>query len=131
VSVPIGITTTLAVALHEIPQEIGDFGTLVFGGLSVPRALMLNFISALGSILGVLLVMALGTRVTGLADQILPLTAGGFIYIAGADLIPELRKDAGLGSSLLQFGAILLGLAIMYSMVNLLGEPSHELIHSH
>ena len=120
VSVPTGITTAVAVLAHEIPQEIGDFGTLVWGGLSVRRALLLNFASALTSLLGLVLVLSLGPRVQGLERQILPLTAGGFIYIAGSDLIPELRKNTGARASAAQLAAILAGLAVIFLLTRLL-----------
>lgn len=124
VSVPTGVTTSVAVLAHEIPQEIGDFGTLVWGGLSVRKALLLNFASALTALLGVVLVLVLGPRVQGLERQILPLTAGGFIYIAGSDLIPELRKNPGARASALQLAAILAGLVITFTLTRLLA-PGH------
>lgn len=124
VSIPIGITTTVAVIAHEIPQEIGDFGTLVWGGLSVKKALVFNFVSGLSALLGVTLVWLIGPHVTHIENQILPLTAGGFIYIAGSDLIPELRKDVRIRDSLAQLAAILGGLALMYVM-------SMSLSHTH
>jgi zinc and cadmium transporter len=122
VSTPTGVTTTVAVLAHEIPQEIGDFGTLVWGGLSVRKALLLNFASGLLSLLGVALVLTLGPRVQGLERQILPLTAGGFIYIAGSDLIPELRKNPGARASAVQLAAILSGLAIMFVLTHWLSH---------
>jgi len=125
VSPATGITTTLAVLVHEIPQEIGDFGTLVWGGLSVRKALMLNYASALFAVLGVVLVLLMGPRVAGLEQHILPLTAGGFIYIAGSDLIPELQKKAGVRASAAQLAAILAGLAIVFVLTRWLahGHP--------
>jgi zinc and cadmium transporter len=125
VSIPIGISASIAVMLHEIPQEIGDFGTLVFGGLSVKRALFLNFISAMTAILGVIVVLVIGQSVIGISKVILPLTAGGFIYIAGADLIPELRKETSLRKSAIQFVSILAGLFVMYIMSTTLGHHHH------
>jgi zinc and cadmium transporter len=131
VSVPIGITTTLAVVAHEIPQEIGDFGTLVYGGLSVKKALLVNFASALTAVLGVVLVLTFGPHVGNISNQILPLTAGGFIYIAGSDLIPELRKDTGVKASLAQFLAILAGLFVIYFVTHMMGGHSHLPGHHH
>ena len=131
VSIPTGVTTTAAVLAHEVPQEIGDFGTLVWGGLSVKKALLFNFISGLAALLGAFLVLGLGPHVTDLQAQILPLTAGGFLYIAGSDLIPELRKSTGLRSSLLQLGAILAGLAIMYGLTQFLAHDHTHAGHDH
>jgi len=122
VDVPTGIATSLAVLIHEIPQEIGDFGTLVWGGLPVRKALMLNFASGLFALLGALLVLLLGARVAGLETQILPLTAGGFIYIAGSDLIPELRKNTGARDSAMQVGAILTGLVLVFTLTRFLSH---------
>ena len=116
VSVPLGLTTTLAILLHEIPQEMGDFGILVHGGLSVRRALLFNFLSAIPAIVGTVLSLAVGPHVAGYSSILVPITAGGFIYIAGSDLIPELHRDVSVGRSLLQFGIIILGLAVMAAL---------------
>ncbi len=113
ISVPLGMATTIAVIIHEIPQEIGDFGVLVYGGFSKTKALLFNFCSALTAFLGVVLVLLFGTKFTNLVPLILPFTAGGFIYIAGADLIPELKKETGLSKSIFQFFGLLLGIGLM------------------
>jgi len=119
VSVPIGIATTLAVILHEIPQEIGDFGILVYSGIAVKKALFLNFISALASVVGAIIALALESRIKGFAAYLLPVTAGGFLYIGGSDLIPELHKEdhVKISTSLVQLAAIMLGIGIMALMV--------------
>ncbi|MBS4015681.1 MAG: ZIP family metal transporter [Candidatus Latescibacteria bacterium] len=113
VSIPIGITTTIAVILHEIPQEIGDFGILVYGKLSVKKALTYNFLSALFAIIGAVASLLIGRHAANYAYYVLPITAGGFIYIAGSDLIPELQHDTKPLRSILQFVSILLGFGIM------------------
>lgn len=87
----LGLATTLAVALHEVPQEFGDFGVLLHAGLSPRRALLLNFLSATGAIAGALAVLLLGVR-AHVEHQLVPLAAGGFLYVACADLVPELRR---------------------------------------
>ncbi|MBU0573548.1 MAG: ZIP family metal transporter [Candidatus Margulisbacteria bacterium] len=117
VSVPLGITTTLAVLFHEIPQEIGDFGVLVHGGFGRVKALYFNFASGLTAVLGALVVLLLHIEVSTIGQALVPFTAGGFIYIASSDLIPELRKDIRPHSSLLQLIFILIGLGIMYLLV--------------
>jgi zinc and cadmium transporter len=117
VSIPIGITTTLAVILHEIPQEIGDFGVLIHGGLSVRKALLFNFISALTALLGALIILMIGPHVNNISLYMLPVTAGGFIYIAAADLIPELHVDCGISISIRQFIFIALGIGLMAILV--------------
>src|SRR3989338_8957865 len=90
VSIPVGLATTLAVILHEIPQEIGDFSILVHAGFSKGKALLLNFASALLAILGAVITILLTNKIESLQNFLIPITIGGFIYIAGSDLIPEL-----------------------------------------
>lgn len=113
VSIPIGITTTIAVVLHEIPQEIGDFGVLVNGGLTVKKALFFNFLTALTAVVGVIISLMIGPFIKDYALYMLPITAGGFLYIAGSDLIPELHTENSLRDSFWQLFSILLGVAIM------------------
>jgi zinc and cadmium transporter len=109
----LGMATTLAVLVHEIPQEIGDFGVLVYGGFSKTKALFFNFASALVAVLGAILTLSLGVKFTNLVSLILPFTAGGFIYIASSDLIPELKKETNIKKSLLQLLGLLLGISLM------------------
>lgn len=116
VSFPLGIATSLAVIAHEIPQEIGDFGVLVHGGLSEKKALLFNFCSALVAILGAVFVLFFGSRISGFSEMLVPFTAGGFIYIAGSDLIPELHKEVNLKKSLVQLLGLLLGIGIMLGL---------------
>lgn len=113
VSVPVGIATTIAVILHEIPQEIGDFGVLIHAGYSKRKALLFNFLSALTAVLGAVLTLAIGVKIEQVVVYLIPITIGGFIYIATADLIPELKKETNLGKSLLQLVFLLLGMSIM------------------
>lgn len=93
VSAPLGIATTFLVVLHEIPQEIGDFGVLVHGGFSRKRALYVNFLTALTAVVGTMVALAAGLLVENMAILLVPFAAGGFIYVASSDLIPELHKD--------------------------------------
>jgi len=113
VSVPIGITTTVAIVLHEIPQEIGDFGILVNGGLSVKKALLFNLLAAVMAFLGAAATILIGEQIEDYAVYLLPVTAGGFIYIAGPDLIPELQQEVRISNSVWQFGALLMGVVVM------------------
>lgn len=117
VSIPIGITTTLAIVMHEIPQEMGDFGILIHGGLSIKKALIFNYLSALTAILGTILSLVIGPHIQDYSVSLLPITAGGFIYIAGSDLIPELQHDVKVTTSLWQFALILLGVGIMALLI--------------
>lgn len=118
-STEVGIATTVAVALHEIPQEIGDFGALLHAGFSRTRALFVNFISALTAFLGALLVFALGAAVEGVVPVLSAITAGSFIYIAASDLVPELHKAPRTKESIAQFLAIVLGVAAMVILTRL------------
>lgn len=116
VSIPLGMATTVAVLLHEIPQEIGDFSILIHGGLTVKKALLFNFASALTAVIGVVMALMLGTSMEGVLLYFLPMTAGGFIYIAGSDLIPELHHNTDVKISILQLLALLGGIAIMFGL---------------
>ncbi len=95
VSLPLGLATTVAVLLHEIPQELGDFGVLVHGGLSPRRALRMNLLSGLAAMVGALLAFALGAGIAGFTTYLVPITAGGFLYLAGSNLVPELQHEPG------------------------------------
>lgn len=117
VSIPLGVSTSLAIILHEIPQEIGDFSIFIHGGLAVKKALLFNFLSALAGFLGALTSLFIGARVEGYALALLPITAGGFLYIAGSDLIPELQHDVKIKTSLGQLVSIILGVGIMALLV--------------
>jgi len=114
VSIPIGISTTLAVVFHEIPQELGDFGVLIHGGFNKNKAIWFNLLTALTAILGAVSAFVAGTTIEGFIPLLIPFAAGNFIYIAGSDLIPELRKDeADLKKAMLQVVSIILGVAVM------------------
>ncbi len=112
----LGIATTLAVIFHEIPQEIGDFGVLIHGGFGRKKALLFNFASALTAVLGVLVVWGLNFQTEDFTRLLIPFTAGGFLYIAGSDLIPELHKETAPAKSLLQFLGLLLGIGLMLGL---------------
>jgi zinc and cadmium transporter len=121
VSIEVGLATTMAVALHEIPQEIGDFGVLLHSGYTKAKALWLNFVSALLAVVGVVIALLLGSMATSLAAWLLPATAGGFIYIALSDLIPELHKTKKLKYSMVQLAAIAVGVGAMLWLLKLEG----------
>ena len=113
----LGIATAVAVALHEIPQEIGDFGILVHAGLAPRRALLLNFLTGLTAIVGAVLTLMASSFVQGLETALIPVTAGGFVYIASTDLIPELHKEPEAGKSVVQLIALMVGIAVMASLL--------------
>lgn len=117
-SLSLGIATTLAVIFHEIPQEIGDFGVLIYGGFNKSRAIFFNFSTALTAIFGAILALTLGFLIHDFIPFMVPFAAGNFIYIAGSDLIPELRKDEpGFPKSILQLACFVLGILILFSLV--------------
>lgn len=116
ISFPLGMATSLAVIAHEIPQEIGDFGVLIHGGFSKKRALIFNFVSSLMAFLGAIFVLVLGVQISGFSQMLIPFTAGGFIYIASTDLIPELHKETNLQKSLVQLLGLLAGIVIMLGL---------------
>jgi zinc and cadmium transporter len=113
-SIPVGVSTTLAVIFHEIPQELGDFGVLIHGGFKKKKAVWFNFLTALTAILGAVIAFTVGTTLEGFIPLLIPFAAGNFIYIAGSDLIPELRKDEpDPKKATLQVVSIILGVATM------------------
>jgi zinc and cadmium transporter len=116
VSLTVGIATTLAVIIHEIPQEIGDFGVLLYAGFTKKRALFFNFLSALVALVGALIAILFVGSSQSFANIIIPIAAGGFIYIAGSDLIPEIHKKQEKGFSIKNLTGIILGILIMYSL---------------
>lgn len=117
--VQLGIITTIAVALHEIPQEIGDFGVLVYGGFKKSRALFMNFLTALTAVIGGIAGFFLFGYISHSITFLLPFAAGGFIYIAASDLIPEIRQGTikvSLKKSTTIFAIFIIGIALMYSL---------------
>jgi zinc and cadmium transporter len=114
VSVKLGMATSLAVMLHDIPHEFSNFGILVKSGFTRGRAIFLNFVTALAAVAGGVLAWQTGNGTGSLIHILIPFTAGGFIYIAGSDLVPQLHKDIKTMKALTQFLAILAGVGIMY-----------------
>ncbi len=110
----LGVVTTLAVAAHEIPQEIGDFGILVYGGFSKAKALLFNLLSGLTAMAGAVIAYFSFNQIVWLKEFLIPFTAGGFLYIALVDLIPELHKEAGKDNIALQFITMIGGLLLMW-----------------
>lgn len=110
VNIEVGTFATLAVVLHEIPQEIGDFVILLHSGFSKLKALLLNFLVSLTAILGAVLGYILSDKIKVLPNYILPIVAGGFIYVASCDLIPDLHREKNLYRSFLSLVLFLLGI---------------------
>jgi len=114
VDVRLGIVTSFTIALHEIPQEIGDFGVLLYAGFGKQKAFVVNFMVALTVVFGGIIGYFLSYRLENLIPYLLPFAAGGFIYIAASDLMPEIRKEESLKKSISSFGVFLIGVLIMF-----------------
>ena len=112
-SIPLGVATTTAVLFHEIPQEISDYSILINGGLSVKKALIVNFFSASLALVGALFALQMGKNISGFTEALVPLTAGGFLYIAGSDLIPELHHNTDVKKSIIQLLMLIAGVVVM------------------
>ncbi len=109
----IGITATISIILHEIPQEIADFGILLYSGLSKKKAVIFNFLSAATAILGTIAGIFLAGNIHGFTEFMIPFAAGNFIYIAAANLVPQLHRRCKLKDTILHVIAILLGIGII------------------
>jgi len=116
ISIPLGISTSIAIAVHEVPQEIGNFGVLIYGGFKKSKALLLNFSITLAKVLGGVIGFIIAYENISI-NFIIPIAAGGFIYIAASDLIPELK---GKPQAFLHFLIFVLGVLIMWG-IKLLG----------
>lgn len=114
VSTEVGIATSVAIASHEIPQELADIGVLIHGGFSRVKALLWNLMSALTAVLGVVAGYFLMSNIEDFSSFLLPFAAGGFVYISMSDLIPELHKEKSLKKSMLYFALFIIGLLFMY-----------------
>lgn len=115
----IGIATTIAVVLHEIPHEIGNFGSLVYGGFTRSKALAYNFLSAIFAVAGAVFVLAINITDGSLTRFLIPFAAGGFVYIAGTDLIPELHKHTDIKKGIYQLLTFMVGIGLMLGLLML------------
>ncbi len=113
----LGVVTTIAILFHEVPQEIGDFGILIYGGFTRSRALLFNFLTALSSFAGAAGALMFHSAVIGLVPSLLGIAAGGFIYIATTDLMPELHKGESTADVLKSLLTLLLGIAVIYAVI--------------
>ncbi|MDQ5951280.1 MAG: zinc and cadmium transporter [Patescibacteria group bacterium] len=118
VDIQVGIATTIAVALHEIPQEISDFGVLLHSGYKVKQALILNFSVALLIVAGGVVGFFMAEMTETISGYLMPIAAGGFIYIAAADLLPEIRQERKLKNSLLHISIFIIGIMMMYFLAH-------------
>lgn len=113
IDIKVGVATTVAIIAHEIPQELGDFGVLLYGGFSKYKAIFYNSLSAVTAIFGTIAGYYFANQIGGFSNMLLAIAAGGFIYIASCDLIPELHKQPDLKSSTLSMLFFILGILLM------------------
>lgn len=120
--VRLGIIAAIAIGLHEIPQEIGDFGVLLYAGFNKRKALIANFLVALTVVAGGVTGYVISGIVANIVPYLLALAAGGFIYVAASDLMPEIRKEENLTKSLMSFMIFLAGVILMFLVKYLGGD---------
>ena len=116
IGLPVGLATTVAVILHEFPQEMGDYGILLYAGFKRNRALVLNFAVALAVVLGGVFAFTFMETVETLTGLLISISAGGFIYLAASELIPELHKEGDFKKSVIQFAIFVLGIILIWSL---------------
>lgn len=114
VSWEIGLGATLAIILHELPQELGDFGVLLHAGLSKKQAITFNFFVSLFAILGVIVGQQLFAVSENIIHYLLAIAAGGFLYIATADLLPEIRAEKNFGKLFQSLLFFIIGVGTIY-----------------
>lgn len=120
VNIPLGIVVSLAVIFHEVPQEIGDFGILVYGGIKRTKALLLNFLVALTAFAGAIAAYYLIIWIEEIVPYLIALSAGSFIYIGAVDLLPELHKEISKRKSIIQLIAFGIGIIVIYVLMQLI-----------
>lgn len=116
ISPALGIAAAIAVALHEVPQELGDYGVLLYGGFKRKKALILNYISASTIIVGGIVGYFLSTAVENTIMILIPFAAGSFLYIAATDLIPEIKHEEKLKDTIVHFSAFAIGIGLMIAL---------------
>lgn len=112
----VGLATTVAVIFHELPQEMGDYGILVYSSFKRGRAVFLNFLVALAVVVGGISAVFFIETVEALSGLLIALSAGGFIYLAASELIPELHKEKSFKKSVVQFALFILGITLIWSL---------------
>jgi zinc and cadmium transporter len=130
IDVPTGIVVTLAIAAHEIPQEVGDFGLMLSYGLSRKKVLLVNFASALATVVAAMGVVAVGGSAELLETYLISLAAGFFVYIAASDIIPTIHAETKLRIANIQTAILIAGIIVVGILIN----SSHSFIeakHSH
>ena len=118
----IGIISTIAIASHEIPQEIGDFGILLKSGLKPKKALLYNLLSALLSVIGGLITLFFANSFQNVTPILLSIAGGGFIYLSLVDIIPDLHKEEKTRTIILESFFLFLGILIIFYLTKFLSE---------
>ncbi|MBU5687902.1 MAG: ZIP family metal transporter [Candidatus Woesearchaeota archaeon] len=118
----LGLLTTISVAVHELPQEIGDFSILLKGGLKFRKALLFNFLTALTAFLGMFFTIFAGNYIENINPILLSIAAGGFIYLALSDIIPETHKETESKKIFKQTLFLILGIILVYLLIMLVPE---------
>ena len=113
----VGVITTIAIIAHEIPQEIGDFSLLIYSGFTKKKALLFNLLSALLAVFGALIFFYFSSFIENSEGLGLAFTAGMFIYIAAADLMPELQKELNVKKSVIQLASMIIGIMFILAVV--------------
>ncbi|MEW6221936.1 MAG: ZIP family metal transporter [Candidatus Hadarchaeota archaeon] len=116
VDIRLGVVTTFAVAVHEIPQELGDFGVIVYGGLKPRKALLMNFATALTALVGGIVGFFFLPHFGGVIPLLLPFAAGSFLYIAASNLVPEMHKQQETSKTATSFVAFLFGAILLLAL---------------
>jgi zinc and cadmium transporter len=111
-----GVATTIAVTLHEIPQELADVAVLSYSGWTKTKVLVVNLLTGLTAVLGVISTLLLNSIVEDVEKYLIPLVVGQFTYIALADLVPEIHKKSGVMKYAIEMCMFILGLFVMYSL---------------
>lgn len=122
ISIPLGIATSLAVFVHELPQEIGDFGLLLHKGLNRKKIILVNILSALASFAGAILTYFIGNVLTNYIPIFISVTAGLFIYIAASDLIPEIHHEKRRGYAAMESITLLIGVFVIWVLLTFMTE---------
>lgn len=114
VDVRLGFVTLVALALHEIPQELSDFAVLIYAGFTRKKAILVNFFAGVSSVLGGIVGYFLSYSAADFIPYLLPVAAGGFLYIATSDLVPAIKKERGYRKSLLASAMLILGIGVSF-----------------
>jgi len=123
VNISLGIAATISIIFHEVPQELADFGVLLYSGMTRKKALVFNFLSAATAIFGTIVGILLIGRLHSFTEMIIPFAAGNFLYIAASNLLPQLHRHCKLKDSLIHIFAIILGILIIVLVT--MFSPAH------